>query len=162
VLLALDDVQAYAGPRRLKRALGATDLLCLGATMAGTIHFQYDEQNQIVIATPRWKIDTEADVIAWYGQYERYMRRFPHKMDFIVVLDEFDVSPLIGSKWGEYRAKLHKQFTRFNFRVHSKRDVKLFVNTSGVRYNVSTEEAASVADAIQAILKLREQELTRR
>jgi hypothetical protein len=123
--------------------------------MPGTIHFQYDEQNQIVIATPRWKINTEADVLAWFGQYQRYMMRFTHKVDFIVVLDEFDVHPSIGSMWGEYRAKLHKQYTRFNYRVHSKRDVKLFVNTSGVRYSVSTDEANSVADAIRGILNAR-------
>jgi hypothetical protein len=124
-------------------------------TMPGTIHFHYDEQFQIVIATPHWKITTEADVIAWFGQYERYMKRFAHKMDFVFVLDDFDVHPSIGSMWGEHRAKLHKQFTRFNFRVHSKRDVKLFVNTSGVRYNVSTAEAASVADAMEGILQAR-------
>ncbi len=123
--------------------------------MSGTIQFEYDEKNQIVIATPHWKIVTEADVLTWFSQYQRYMMRFPHRMDFIFVLDDFDVHPAIGSKWGEYRAKLHKQFTRFNYRVHSKRDVKLFVNTSGVRYNVSTEEAASVADAVEGILSAR-------
>ena len=35
--------------------------------MSGTIHFHYDQQNEIVIATPRWKITTEADVLAWFG-----------------------------------------------------------------------------------------------
>jgi hypothetical protein len=123
--------------------------------MSGTIHFHHDQQNDIVIATPHWKITTEADVLAWFAQYERYMKRHAHKMDFIFVLDDFDVHPSIGSKWGEYRAKVHQQFTRFNYRVHSKRDVKLFVNTSGVRYNVSTAEAASVEDAIQGILEAR-------
>ncbi len=123
--------------------------------MPGTIDFRYDEQNDIIIATPHWKIATEADVLAWFGQYERYMKRFPGKMDFVFVLDDFDIHPSIGAKWGEYRAKIHQRFTRFNYRVHSRRDVKLFVNTSGVRYNVSTEEAASVEDAIQGILEAR-------
>ena len=68
--------------------------------MSGTIHFHYDELNDIVIATPHWKITTEADVVAWFAQYERYMKRFPHKKDFVFVLDDFDVHPLIGAKWG--------------------------------------------------------------
>jgi hypothetical protein len=123
--------------------------------MPGSIDFQYDEQNDIVVATPHWKIATEADVRAWYGQYVQYMTRFGRKMDFIVVLDDFEVLPAIGAKWGEYRARLLQNFTRFNFRVHSSRNVKLFVNTSGARYNVSHAEAASVEDAVQGILEAR-------
>jgi hypothetical protein len=123
--------------------------------MSGSIDFQYDEKNDIVVATPHWKIASEADAIAWYAQYARYMKRFGRKMDFVVVLDDFEVHPSIGGKWGEYRAKLHGEFMRFNFRVHSNRDVKLFVNTSAVRYRISHEEAASVEDAIAAILEAR-------
>jgi hypothetical protein len=123
--------------------------------MSGTIDFRYDEKNDVVIATPHWKIASEADLAAWYGQYARYMTRFGRKMDFVVVLNDFEVHPSIGSKWGEYRAKLHREFMRHNFRVHSNRDVKLFVNTSAVRYNVSNAEAASVEDAIEGIIEAR-------
>jgi hypothetical protein len=123
--------------------------------MRGTIDFHYDEENDLVIATPHWKIAAEADAIAWYGQYERYMKRFGRKMDFVVVLDDFEVHPSIGAKWGEYRAKVHQEFMRFSYRVHSSRDVKLFVNTSSVRYRLSNDEAASVEDAIEGILEAR-------
>jgi len=123
--------------------------------MTGTIEFHYDEKNDIIVATPHWKIASEADAIAWYGQYARYMKRFGRKMDFVVVLDDFEVLPTIGAKWGEYRAKLHQEFMGFNYRVHSNRDVKLFVNTSSVRYRISHEEAASVEDAIAGILEAR-------
>jgi hypothetical protein len=123
--------------------------------MRGTIDFHHDEVNDLVIATPHWKITSEADAIAWYGQYERYMKRFGRKMDFVVVLDDFEVLPSIGAKWGEYRAKVHHEFMRFSYRVHSSRDVKLFVNTSSVRYRLSNDEAASVEDAIQGILEAR-------
>jgi hypothetical protein len=124
--------------------------------MAGTIDFHHDQKHDIVIATPHWRISTEADVHAWFAQYAGYMKTFARKMDTIVVLDDFEVDPIIGAKWGEYRAKLHKQFLRHNFRVHTARNVKLFVNTSGVRFNISTSEAASVEGAIEGILELRE------
>ncbi|HEY5375248.1 MAG TPA: hypothetical protein VIK01_16325 [Polyangiaceae bacterium] len=57
--------------------------------------------------------------------------------------------------WGLARAKIHQQFTRFNYRVHATNRVKLFVNTSGARYNVATEEAATIEDAIEGILAAR-------
>jgi hypothetical protein len=119
--------------------------------MKGKIEFNYDFLNDLVIATPRWKIEIREDVLAWYAQYESYMKNFNRKMDFIVVLDDFHIGATIGVAWGEYRAKVHQRFTRFNYRVHSNNRVKLFVNTSGVRYNVATEEAATIEDAIEGI-----------
>src|SRR5579859_1178185 len=105
--------------------------------MKGTIEFKYDHANDIVIAIPHWQIDTREHVLSWYNQYEAYMKRWNRKMDFIVVLDDFVIGPAIGSVWGEYRAKVHQRYTRFNYRVHSNNRVKLFVNTSGVRYNIA-------------------------
>jgi hypothetical protein len=123
--------------------------------MAGTIDFQYDRERDLVIATPHWKIVTENDVTTWLAQYASYMKSFGRKMDLVVVLDDFEVTPVIGSKWGESRATLHKEYLRYSIRVHSRRDVKLFVNTSGARFNIATEEAASVDDAVDAILEMR-------
>jgi hypothetical protein len=123
--------------------------------MSGTIDFQHDRAHDIVIATPHWKIATEADVTAWWGQWVAHMKTYGRKMDIIVVLDDFHVTPAIGPKWGEHRAKLHKEYFRHSIRVHANRDVKLFVNTSGARFNIATEEAATVVDAIAAIQEIR-------
>jgi len=119
--------------------------------MTGKIEFRYDGTEDIVIATPHWKIETQADVFEWYNQYAVYLKRFDHKMDCIVVLDDFAIEPSIGSLWGEYRAKLLKELVRFNYRVHSNPRVQLFVNTSGVRHDVARDEAATVEEAIEAI-----------
>ena len=119
--------------------------------MTGKIDFRHDTGNDVVIAIPHWKIETEDDVHLWFEQYQSYFKRFGRKMDFIVVLDDFAVAPAIGARWGEYRARVLKEFTRFSFRVHSNTKVKLFVNTSGVRYDVGREEADSVEDAIAGI-----------
>ncbi len=120
--------------------------------MSGTIDFEYDRENDIIVAVPHWKINTRDDILAWYSQYETYMKKFTRKMDFIVVLDDFEIGAGMGVYWGEYRAKVHQLYTRFNYRVHSNNRVKLFVNTSGVRYNVATEEAATIEDAVEAIM----------
>lgn len=119
--------------------------------MKGKIDFEYDRGNDVIVATPHWKIETPEDVLVWFAQYEFYMAKFNRKMDFVVVLDDFEIGPSIGVLWGEYRAKVHQHYTRFSFRVHPSSRVKLFVNTSGVRYNVGTAEADSVASAIAGI-----------
>ena len=121
----------------------------------GRIDFQHDKMNDVVIATPHWKIETEADVIAWYEEYAAYFTRLGRRVDFVVVLDDFSIEPAIGSLWGEYRAKIHKDFTRLSYRVHASKRVKLFVDTSGVRYSAGRDEAASIEDAIAAILEAR-------
>jgi hypothetical protein len=123
--------------------------------MRGTIAFEYDRDNDVVLAKPHWKIATEADVTTWYGQWASYLGAFTRKMDTIVVLDEFEVAPAIGAKWGECRAKLHNNFFALSVRVRSNRNVKLFVNTSGARFNISTDEAPSVEDALAVILEQR-------
>jgi hypothetical protein len=120
--------------------------------MPGWIEFEHDSANDVIIARPHWKIETEADLEAWYAEYCTYMQRFGgRKMDFVFVLDDFNVSATVGSKWGQYRARIHKEFVRHNYRVHPNSRVQLFTNTSAVRFDISREEAYSVADALDGI-----------
>lgn len=117
----------------------------------GKIAFQFDRANDLVIAEPHWHIETPDDALAWSARYEAFMKQFDRKMDLIVVLDDFDIGPTIGVVWGESRAKILSACTRFNYRVRASKRVKLFVNTSGVRYNVGTDDVATVAEAIEGI-----------
>jgi len=123
--------------------------------MTGRIDFHYDVKNDIVIATPHWHLQTDEDVRSWFAQYEAYLKPFGRKMDFIVVLDDFEIATTIGSFWGHYRAKLLNDFARLNFRVRAPKKVRLFVNTSGVLHGIATEEAASVDEAVRGILGAR-------
>jgi len=125
--------------------------------MPGTVKFHFDSVNDVVVGIPHWKIETREDVAEWYRQYETYFTGFKRKMDVVVVLDDFTVATAIGPYWGEFRARVHQNFIRHNFRVHSNSKVQLYVNTSGARYNVSTLEAASVEDAIEGIKAARKQ-----
>jgi hypothetical protein len=130
--------------------------------MPGSMKFQYDSVNDVVIGIPSWKIETREDAEEWYRQWEVYMSTFHRKMDVVVLLDNFEVATAVGPYWGEFRARVHQNFTRHNFRVHSNARVQLFVNTSGARYNVSTLEAATIEDAIDGIKEARRLEANKR
>ncbi len=126
--------------------------------MKGAIDFRYEQVHDLVVATPHWKIETQEDVLEWYRQYVEYMKRFSRRVDFVIVCDDLEVKPSIGAFWGEYRAKIHQQFTRHSYRVHTKKNIMVFVNTSGARFNVATQEAATVEDGILGILDARAQQ----
>ncbi len=126
--------------------------------MKGRIDFRYDVTHEIVVATPHWSLESDEDIETWFAQYATYFARFGRRMDFIAVLDDFRVATAIGSRWGDYRARLLSQYTRLNYRVHVDKKVRLFVNTSGARHNVATFEASSVEEAVSAILDARRRE----
>ncbi|MBN2343202.1 MAG: hypothetical protein JXX29_04275 [Deltaproteobacteria bacterium] len=119
--------------------------------MAGSIKFDYDKKNDITIATPHWHIVDENDCEVWYKQWIDYLKFSSRKMDFIMVLDDFKVDSAIASVWGEYRAKINKEYIRHGYRVNPELSVSIYIKTSGIRYNAASSEAASIEDAIEAI-----------
>lgn len=123
--------------------------------MPGHIEFVLDEKNDIVIATPKWKIESEAECRGWYDEWVTYLSKFLRKVDCIIILDEFSVNSEVASEWSAYRAKINNEFIRYGYRVNPELAVSLFTKTSGLRYQAATAEAASVEDAIQAILEER-------
>jgi hypothetical protein len=129
-----------------------------GSAVKGHIDFEYDSTNDVVIATPHWLIEDESDVQEWFSQYERYFRRFGRKVDAVMVLDDFEIKVAIGPRWGEARARLLHTFTLRSYRVHATAKVQTFTNTSGARYNAATQEAATIADAIEGIKAARQAE----
>jgi len=123
--------------------------------VSGTIQFDYDGRNDIVVATPRWHIRTREDCEIWYHQWVDYLATFGRRVDCVMVLDDFHVEPEIATVWGEYRARINNQYTRLSYRVHSDWAVRLFAATSGVRYNAPSDAAPSVEAAVEAILRAR-------
>ena len=123
--------------------------------MPGTIDFQYDAAKDIVIATPKWRIVTREDCETWFHQWDSHLARYRRKVDCVVVLNDFHVDPVIAPAWGEYRAKLNIAYFRHSFRVQADAVVRLFVKTSGVRFNAATSEAETVEAAIEGILDAR-------
>ena len=119
------------------------------------IDFTYLEARDIVLATPRWHIATEADCEAWYHQWVAYLSGFGRKIDCVMVVDEFRVHPSVSGAWGRWRAKLVNEHVRHSCRVNQEWAVKIFTLTSGTRYHAATDEALSVEAAIQFIERAR-------
>jgi len=130
--------------------------------MEGTMEFSYDSENDIVIATPHWRIETKEDSEIWYNQWVDYMSKFDKKMDAIMILNDFYVKAAYSVEWSKYRAKILQEYTRFTYRINPELTTGIFIKTSGARYNVSTKEASSVEAAIEAIKKDRKEELEKK
>jgi len=126
--------------------------------MKGTIDFNYDADNDIVIATPHWKIESKEDCVIWYNQWVDYISQFNRKMDAIMILNDFYVKASYAVDWGQYRVKIINEYTRFSYRVNQNLTTGIFIKNSGIRYNASTNEANSLDAAIEAILKDRKEE----
>ena len=123
--------------------------------MPGKILFSHDKANDIVVAVPKWKIASLQDCEAWFDEWAAHLAKYKRKVDCIVVLDDFHVDARIAAEWGEYRARLNKTYFRHSYRVHADQTVKLFIKTSGIRFNAATGEATTVEDAVAGILHAR-------
>ncbi len=119
--------------------------------MTGTIQFQYDEENDVVIVTPHWKIETQADCEAWFKQYVDYFGLFHRKVDAIFVLDDFVVTSQIVAIWSEYRVRVMKSYIRISYRVNSNSLVNIMLKASSFRYNAISQDADSIEGAIEGI-----------
>ncbi|MDD4962631.1 MAG: hypothetical protein PHI11_01790 [Gallionella sp.] len=120
--------------------------------MIGTIDFQYDTVNDIVIATPHWKIESQEECELWLNQYEAYFsHHFDRPMDMIFVLHDFTINSQIMTVWGEYRIRLITRYIRFYYLVHPKPVVNIASSISAIKYKNPSGEAESIAHAIAAI-----------
>ena len=123
--------------------------------MTGSIDFRYDPRDDIVFATPHWRIENMDDVLAWYRQYSDYFGfNFPErKVDLVLDLGDFQVSPSIAARWGEYRARMNTTYTRHSCRVSADSRVRLHVLTSAARHDATAhmDEAPTVEEAVEAI-----------
>jgi hypothetical protein len=125
--------------------------------MKGSIEFRYDAVNDLVIARPRWTLDSSVEVMRWYQMHANYFAgRFKDRKDLIVLQESFDVTPQVATLWGQYRARLHETYIGLSVRVNSNARVLLTTNTSAARYTISALEAASLEEAISAIRGARE------
>jgi len=125
--------------------------------MKGTIDFNYDFRNDVVVARPRWTLDTPVEVVRWYEVQSRYFKaRFGGPKDLIVINHHFDVAPQLGTLWTCYCAKMLETFVRFAVHVKSSSHVQQTSTSSVLRYCISTVEVATLGEAVDAILELRQ------
>jgi hypothetical protein len=128
--------------------------------LKGTIDFQYDFHNDLVVARPRWHIDTPAEALRWYQMHARYFTaRFSRPKDMIVVEDAFDVAPEIGALWRTYCANLQEEsLVRFSIYVKSRSSLRPTATARGPRHGSGTIETPTVEDAVATIMVLRQRD----
>lgn len=117
----------------------------------GTVQFQYDAENDVVIAIPNWKIETQEDCDVWFKQYTDYLTSFGRKVDMIFVLDDFAVTSQIIHVWGEYRTNLVKNHIQFSYRIHLNALIKIIIKSGSLKYNAASQDADSIEGAIDGI-----------
>jgi hypothetical protein len=125
--------------------------------MKGTIDFDYRQDVDIVVARPRWVLDSSIEVMRWHQLHANYFKaRFNAPKDMVVVNDAFDVAPRVATLWGSYRAKLHQTIVRLSIGVNNSARVRQSTQTSGVRHSIGSLEAESVDAAVAALVAIRE------
>lgn len=125
--------------------------------MKGILEFQELREHRIVVTRARWTLETPIEVMRWYQLHASYLgARFGGPSDLVAIHDALDLAPRIATLWGSYRARLHERLIRFWVGVNSNARVRLTVNTSGALHDVPTTEAATVEEAIDAIVAMRE------
>ena len=84
----------------------------------GKLKFQFRAEHDVVIVTVDWRIETEHDLDPWYQAYAQYFRKnFKRKVDVIIDLTNFQLSPKVAQRFGEVRAKLLRDYTNRSYRV---------------------------------------------
>lgn len=124
--------------------------------MSAKIQFRFDVENRILFARPRWEVQSPDACEEWVQEWLEAMKPFSHKVDCVLLLDDFKVDRTVASKWGENRALLTDVFFRYSYRVHQSANMSTLVHVSGIRHNASSNEAHSEEEAVARILHDRE------
>jgi hypothetical protein len=121
--------------------------------MPGRIRFSYRALLDVVVADVDWTIDTEDDVAVWYEEYKAFFSsRFTRKVDLILELSKFRVSPRVGAHFGECRARILAEFTRRSYRVNQGARERTFMYTSSALHGAPANNYETVDEAIAAML----------
>ena len=121
--------------------------------MPGKIKFSYRAQHDVVVAEVHWKLETEEDVIAWCREYDTYFNgRFNRKVDLILELSDFHVSPRVASLLGKHRARILGQYTSHSYRVNQQPLERTFMHTSSVIHGAPANHYETVDAALAALL----------
>jgi hypothetical protein len=120
--------------------------------MGGTIDFTYDRENDVVIAVPRWNLQTPEDIEGWFRQWcEYFSANFDRKVDLIIDVTNMRLNAKVGALFGEYRVKVHQMYTIRSYRVHCAGTIDFFTKTSAVRLNGPADTCGSIEEALATL-----------
>src|ERR1700749_2667417 len=84
------------------------------------IKFRYLAEHDAVLATVNFQLETLKDVDEWLAAYTEYFsgHHRGEKVDLILDLSKFTISPRVGAAFGEARAKVVARYTKRTYRVN--------------------------------------------
>jgi hypothetical protein len=120
--------------------------------MVGKIKFTYRAALDVVIAHVDWTLETEEEVLVWRDQYRSYFQgRYNRKVDLILELSNFHVSPRVAPFFGKYRAEINSDFVNRSYRVNQLARERTYMYTSSTIHGAPANHFDSIEKAVAAL-----------
>jgi hypothetical protein len=125
--------------------------------MPGQINFQYRCVHDVAIAHVDWRLETQEDLDVWYRQYDAYFKgRFPHKVDLILELSKFKLSPRLAARFRELRNQILDTYTTRSYRVNEPSMERAMMYAGSVLNGGPANEFDTIEEAIAALIEDRQ------
>lgn len=131
--------------------------------MKGQIRFQYSCVNDVVTAYVDWYLQTGEDLEAWALQYDSYFKgRFPNKVDLILELSKFRLSPRLAPQFREVRNRILRDYTNRSYRVNEPAMERAMMYAGSVLNGGPANQFDSMEEALTALAADRDAEADER
>jgi hypothetical protein len=122
--------------------------------MLGRIHFQYRCLHDVVLAYVDWHLETMEDLEIWAGQYETYFHgRFTDKVDLVLELSKFRLSPRLAPRFRELRNGILTKYVNLSYRVNEPAMERAMMYAGSVLNGGPANAFDSIDEAIAALLR---------
>jgi hypothetical protein len=120
--------------------------------MKGQIRFQYSCVNDVVTAHVDWHLQTMEDLDVWAGQYDSYFKgRFPNKVDLILELTKFRLSPRLAPRFRDVRNRILLEYTNRSYRVNEAAIERAMMYAGSVLNGGPANQYGSIPEALAAL-----------
>ena len=121
--------------------------------MSGRMTFEYDPQNDVVIARfTRFLLVSAADVQQWRADMEEKLAQFGRKVDLLIDLDGLEVTFTAGRLFGQARREVLERFTQRAYCFGGDDMTRMFLSTSGVLHGHPVSQYETRVQALLALL----------
>lgn len=122
--------------------------------MLGRIQFQYRCLHDVVVAHVDWHLETLEDLEVWARQYEAYFEgRFADKVDLVLELSKFRLSPKIAPRFRELRNGIIAKYVNRSYRVNEPAMERAMMYAGVVLNGGPANHFESMEAAIEALLR---------
>ena len=120
--------------------------------MKGQIRFQYSCVHDVVTAYVDWHLQTPDDLEVWALQYDSYFKgRFQTKVDLILELSRFRLSPKLAPQFREIRNRILRDYTNRSYRVNEPAMERAMMYAGAVLNGGPANQFASMEEAMAAL-----------